>query len=186
MSTKIWLFGATGILIAIIIIASMVVGGVYFPGIRLPRTASTKGKLTILVMDAPVELEHLNVTIDWVNIKDKKGNWIDLEIKGGAPFYVDLLSLQNVTETLSETEIPAGNYSRLNLHVLTANATGVGGDTIKLKIPSDILKVVFAPPLKVESGGSTTVLIDLQPNDLKSIAISHNLNLRPVIRAMVG
>jgi hypothetical protein len=185
-ATKTWLFGAAGLLIAVIIIASVAIGGMYFPGIKLPRVTPSTGQLTILIMDVPVELEHLNVTIDWVKLKDQTGNWLDLEIKGSVPFYVDLLALQNVTETLSETEIPAGNYSRLNMHVSTANATYVGGDTAELRVPSDVLKVVFKPHLEMERGGSITVLIDLQPNNLKSIAISHSLNLRPVIKARVG
>jgi hypothetical protein len=37
----------------------------------------------------------------------------------------------------------------------------------------------------LEGGGRVTVLIDLQPEDLNSMAISRNLNLRPVIKAMV-
>jgi hypothetical protein len=190
---QIGLFGATGILLAVIIIASLAVGGDYLPNIRLPSRASNTdtntgtntGKLTILIMDAPVELEHLNVTIDWVKIKGHNGTWMDLEIKGDAPFYVDLLALRNVTETLSETTIPAGNYSRIDMHVLTANATYVGGDTDKLKVPSNVIKVLLKPHLNLEPDGSITVLIDLQPNDLKSIAISRSLNLRPVIRARV-
>jgi len=52
-------------------------------------------------------------------------------------------------------------------------------------VPSDVIKVILKPHLKMESGGSVTVLIDLQPDDLKSIAISHSLNLRPVVKARV-
>jgi len=37
----------------------------------------------------------------------------------------------------------------------------------------------------LESGGQVTVLTDLQPDDLNATALSHSLNLRPVIKATV-
>ena len=102
------------------------------------------------------------------------------------PFYFDLLSLENVSETLSVTEIPSGNYSMIQMHVLTANATYPNDDTAELNVPSDVIKVLLKPHMELESGGQVTVLIDLQPEDLNAIAISHSLNLRPVIKATVS
>lgn len=178
-------FGAMGILAAILIIAGIVVGGVHFPGLRLPSMISDKGRLVIEIMDKPVELRHLNLTIDWVKIQDQDENWHNLTLKH-SPFYFDLLALQNVSETLSETEIPTGNYTMIRMHVLTANATYTDGTTDDLRVPSSVIKVLLKPHLKMESNDSITVLIDLQPEDLKSIAISHSLNLRPVVKARVN
>ena len=135
-------------------------------------------------MDKPVELEHLNMTIDWAKIQDQDENWHNLTLKT-EPFYFDLLALQNVSETLSETEIPAENYTKIWMHVLTANATYPDGTVADLRVPSDTIKVLLKPYLSLEGGGQVTVLIDLQPENLNSIAISRNLNLRPVIKAMV-
>ncbi len=171
------LFGVAGILVAALIIAGFVVGGSIFQ-------AQGKGILTIQVMDKPVELTHLNMTIDWVRIQDENESWVDLTLKT-EPFYFDLLTLQNVSETLSETEIPAGNYTMIQMHVLTANATYPDGSTADLRVPSDVIKVLLQPHLSLESGGQVTVLIDLQPDDVNSIAVSHSLNLRPVIKAVV-
>ncbi len=171
------LFGVAGVLVAALIIAGFVVGGNIFQ-------AQGKGTLTILVMDKPVELAHLNVTINWVRIQDENESWVDLTLKT-EPFYFDLLTLQNVSETLSETEIPAGNYTMIQMHVLTANATYLDGNTTDLRVPSDVIKVLLQPHLKLESGVQATVLIDLQPDDTNSIAISHSLNLRPVVKAVV-
>ncbi len=171
------LFGAAGVLAAALIIASFVVAGNVFQ-------AQGKGVLIIQVMDKPVELTHLNITIDWVRIQDENDSWVDLTLKT-EPFYFDLLALQNVSETLSETEIPAGNYSMIQMHVLTANATYPDGSTADLRVPSDVIKVLLKPHLNLESGGEVIVLIDLQPDDVNSIAISHSLNLRPVIKAVV-
>jgi hypothetical protein len=171
------LFGAAGILVAVLIIGGFVIGGNIFQ-------AQGKGVLTIQVMDKPVELEHLNVTIDWARIQSDDDSWVNLTLKT-EPFYFDLLALQNVSETLSQTEIPAGNYSMIQLHVLTANATYLDGSTAELTVPSDVIKVLLKPHMNLESGGQVTVLIDLQPDDLNSIAISHSLNLRPVIKAVI-
>ena len=172
------LFGVAGVLVATLIIAGFVVAGNIFQ-------AQGKGILTIQVMDKPVELEHLNMTIDWVRIQGQDDNWVNLTLKT-QPFYFDLLALQNVSETLSETEIPAGNYSMIQMHVLTANATYPDGSTAELTVPSDVIKVLLKPHLNLESGGQVTVLIDLQPDNLNSIAVSHSLNLRPVIKAVVS
>ena len=173
---RIGLFGATGVLVAALIIASFVFAGNIFQ-------ASGKGVLTIQVMDKPVELKNLNITIDSVRIQGENG-WIDLTLKT-EPFYFDLLELENVSKTLSETEIPSGNYSMIQMHVLTANATYPDDTTAELNVPSDVIKVLLKPHLNLESGGQVTVLIDLQPEDLNAIAISHSLNLRPVIKAIV-
>jgi Domain of unknown function (DUF4382) len=176
---NIGLFGAAGILAAVLIIASFNFAGHIFP-------VSGKGVLTIRVMDKPVELDHLNMTIDWVRIQGEDEAWIDLPLKTGSePFYFDLLALQDVSETLSTAEIPAGNYTMIQLHVLTANATYPDGSDATLTVPSDVIKVLLKPRLEIESEGQVTVLIDLQPEDLNAIAISHSLNLRPVVKAVV-
>ncbi len=170
-------FGVTGIIVAVLIIAGFVVAGNIF-------WARGKGVLTIQVMDAPVELQNLNVTIDWARIQGENG-WENLTLNEN-PFYFDLLSLQNVSETLSVTEIPAGNYSMIEMHVLTANATYLDGNTTDLTVPSDVIKVLLKPHMQLAPAGEVTVLIDLQPDDLNTIAISQSLNLRPVIKAIVS
>jgi hypothetical protein len=174
---QIGIFGVAGVLVAVLIIAGFVIGENVFQ-------VSGKGVLTIQIMDKPVELDHLNMTIDWVKIQDEDENWYNLTLKS-EPFYFDLLSLQNVSETLSETEVPAGNFTMIWMHVLTANATYPDGSVADLRVPSDTVKVLLKPHLSLDDGGQVTVLIDLQPEDLNSIAISQSLNLRPVIKAIV-
>jgi len=186
---KIGLYAGIGILAAILIISGVGFSGLKFPSLRFPdffNPPAAMGTLTILIMDKPVELLHLNITIDWAKIQGYDGNWYNLTLKSSPlPFYFDLLALQNITETLSETQIPAGNYTKIWMHVLTANATYPDGHPEDLNVPSDIIKVILKPHLRMESSGSITVIIDLQPDDIKSIAVSHNLNLRPVVRAIV-
>jgi hypothetical protein len=171
------LFGGAGVLVAVLIIAGFVIGNNVFE-------VSGKSTLTIKIMDKPVELDHLNMTIDWVRIQDENENWYNLTLEV-EPFYFDLLSLQNVSETLSETELPAGNYTKIWMHVLNANATYPDGTVADLKVPSGTIKVLLKPHLSLEDGGQMTVLIDLEPEDLNAIAVSQSLNLRPVIKAVV-
>jgi hypothetical protein len=172
------IFGAAGVLVAALIISGLVIGNNIIQ-------AEAKATLTIQIMDKPTELTNLNVTIDWIRIQSETDSWVNLTLKTTNPFYFDLLTLQNVSETLSETEIPAGNYSMIEMHVLTANATYLDGSTAELRVPSDVIKVLLKPHLSLEPGGQVTVLIDLQPDDSSSIAISHSLNLCPVIKAVV-
>lgn len=182
------MYGAVGVLIAALIIAGIVVGGIRFPSLRLPSMVSDKGRLIIEIMDKPVVLKHLNITIDSLSIKrveDDVEEWIDLELLGGEPTYFDLLALVNVTMTLSDTEIPTGNYTMIKMHVLTANATYPDGQTVELnKVPSEYIKVLLKPHLEMKSGGSIKVTIDLEPDKAK-IAISQSLNLKPTMKAMV-
>jgi len=160
------IFGVSGVLIAIVIIAGFVAVNDYIRPVN--------GTLTIEIMDKPVKLKNLYMTIDWAKIKDEDGT-----------FYFDLLALEYVSETLSVTEIPEANYTAIWIHVLNANAIYPDESTADLNVPSDIIKVLLKPHLSLEGGGQVTVLIDLQPDDMNAIAISHNLNLRPVIKAMV-
>ena len=179
-NTKIGLFGIAGILMAVVVIAGFVsVSDIIRP---------VNGTLTIQIMDKPVALKNLYLTIDWVKIKDENGNWYDLELANPneeGTFYFDLLALQHVSETLSVTEIPEANYTAIWIHVLTASATYPDDSTADLRVPSDVIKVLLKPQLSLEGGGQVTVLIDLQPEDLNTIAISQSLNLRPVIKAVV-
>lgn len=181
-------YGAVGVLIAALIVAGIFVGGVYFPGLRLPSMASDKGRLIIEIMDKPVVLKHLNITIDslWIQrVEDDIEKWIELELLGDEPIYFDLLALENVTMTLSDTEIPAGNYTKIKMHVLTANVTYPDGQTVELrKVPSEHIKVLLTPHLEMKSGGCIKVTIDLEPDTAK-IAISQSLNLKPTMKAMI-
>ena len=177
---KIGYFGIAGILMAVVVIAGFAaVSDIIRP---------VNGTLTIQIMDKPVALKNLYLTIDWVKIKDENGNWYDLTLANPneeGTFYFDLLALQYVSETLSVTEIPEAQYTAIWIHVLTASATYPDDTTADLRVPSDVIKVLLKPQLSLEGGGQVTVLIDLQPDDLNTIAISQSLNLRPVIKAVV-
>jgi len=73
----------------------------------------------------------------------------------------------------------------LKMHVLTANATFLDGTVVDLRDPSEYIEVLLNPHLEMESGGAVTVTIDLEP-EWSKIVISHSLNLKPTVKAIVG
>ena len=177
-------FAAVGTLFAILIIGALAVAGFRIPALRFPGL-SNKGTLTVKIIDKPVELDHLNITIDILEIQNSEGNWTNLELIDNEPIYFDLLALENITLTLSHTEIATGNYTMIRMHVLTANATYPDGSTQQLRVPSEWIKVLLKPHLIMQAGGAIAVTIDLEPETAK-IAISHSLNLKPTMKAMVN
>jgi hypothetical protein len=179
-------FAAVGTLFAILIIGALAIAGFRIPALRFPAFPSNKGTLTVKVMDAPTELAHLNITIDSLSIQKADGNetWINLELIDGEPIYFDLLALQNVTLTLSRTEIPTGNYTKIRMHVLTANATYTDGSTANLRVPSSKIDIHLKPHLVMESDAAIAITIDLQPT--VNIANNPALNLNGQMKAMVN
>jgi len=179
-------FVAAGVFLAILVIGTIAVAGIKFPSLIFPAFVSNKGKLTIQITDKPTNLTHLNLTIDSLSIHREGGgneSWVNLTLTGGKPVYFDLLALQNVSLTLSETQVPAGNYTMIKMHVLTANATDINGKTFELnKVPSENMKILLQPHLIMKNGGAITLLIDIQPE----VGISHSLNLRPVVKAVAS
>jgi len=178
-------FAGIGIILAILIISTIAIAGFKIPSLKLPALLSNKGRLTVQVTDKPANLTHLNITIDRLLIQKSDGENITLDLKGGEAVYFDLLALQNVTLTLSETEIPTGNYTMIRMHILTANATYIDGSTDPLRVPSEEIKVLLKPHLIMQNDGAITVTIDLEPVTAQ-INISHSLNLKPTMKAMIS
>lgn len=178
-------YGAAGILVAILIISGILAASISFPSLKLPSAVSNNGTLIVEIMDQPANLTHLNITIDRLFVQSSSKDWLNLTLIDDEPKYFDLLALENITMALSKTAIPAGNYTMIKMHVLTANATDIEGKTIDInKVPSEWIKVLLRPHLEMISGSSMKVTIDLEP-EWSKIVISHSLNLKPVLKAMI-
>ncbi len=169
---SIGLFGVSGVLVAVLIIAAFVtMGGIF----------QAQAKITIKVMDAPTTIDQLWLTIDWIKIQEVDEGWIDISMTE-SPKTFNLFEFKDETLTLSdEVTISEGDYSMIQMHVQTASTTYGGND---LTVPSDVIKVLLLPQMHLEGGAGATVVIDLQLDDPNSIAISHSLNLRPIIRSV--
>ena len=173
---KIGLYAVTGV-----VLAALIISGIHMSGVRFPSASAQTGTLMVLLTDAPINITHLNVTIDSLSVNPKNGSWIALPfVDDQTEVYFDLLSLQNVTKELSDAEIPVGNYSKMRMTVKTANATLADGETLDLIVPSGKIDIIIH--FEIEHDDATVVLIDMQPD---WVAISKSNRLRPVLKASV-
>lgn len=179
---KISLYAVTGVSVAIILIAAIFISGVQFPSLGSKSSAGKTGTLSVSIMDAPVNITHLNVTVSALYIhNDDNDSWVQLNFTGGvSSVYFDLLALQNVTKELSTVSMPVGNYSNIRLDVSAANATLNDGTTEDLTVPPGHIDVIISFEIKADQ--TTNVLIDMQAD---TVAISHSGNLKPVLKATV-
>jgi hypothetical protein len=143
VTRKIGLKVATGFIIALIIIVA-----VFASGITLPTQEDKSGKLTVLLMDAPVDVDELWITVAGVsvhrvgnevqaetqedeNIENDEGSWVNISLSGADPdkLKFDLLKyrLENEGENsvllnLAEGETAEGSYNKIRLNVTDAYA----------------------------------------------------------------
>jgi len=165
-----------------IVLAALIISGVYLSGVRFPSITAQKGTLIVLLTDTPVNITHLNITIDSFSVHLKNESWIDIPfVDNKDEVYFDLLQLCNVTMELSVAEIPTGNYTKMRMTIKTANATFANGDTVDLTVPPEKIDIIIH--FEIEHDDTTVVLIDMQAD---GVAISQNNSLRPVLKASVA
>jgi hypothetical protein len=165
---KVGIYGFAGVALA-----ALMVSGLYLSGVQFPSFAAQTGNLVVLLTDAPVDIDQLNVTIDSLSVKLENESWIDLPfVNGKTEVSFDLLALYNVTMELSDAEIPVGNYTKMRMTIKNANATFASNETVDVIIKFEI-----------ESDDVTVVLVDMQAD---WVAISNNNRLRPVLKASVA
>ena len=180
-SKKIFLYGSAGIIAAVLIIAA-IFSPMIFP---LFQVEAKTGTLSVKVTDAPVpDLRHLNLTINKVEVSNETGNWETLPISGGA-LYFDLLKLQNVTKDLSIGEIPIGNYTKIRMQIVTANATLADGRNIPLNVPSGHIDI--KTHFEIQPGKMTSLIIDIIVDRIKIAERGNSgkpANLNPQFKAI--
>jgi hypothetical protein len=170
---------AAGFLIAITIIVA-----VFAAGITLPSQEVRTGRLTVLLTDAPVDLEKLMITITDLEVHqvdEEEGEWITLIEDDEITF--DLLEYQEgKTLNLASVEIAAATYNKIRLYIFEAEAyyTEDPETGISLNVPPDKIDVVTK--FELEPEGSKIVTIDMEPD---WVHIKNN-NLRPVLKATIS
>jgi hypothetical protein len=177
---KIGIYTATGIAIAIILIAAIFVSGVHFPGSN--SSPGKTGTLAVSIMDAPANLTNLNVTVSGLYVhNDDNDSWTQMNFTGDvSSVYFNLLALNNITKELSTTAFPTGNYTKIRLDISAANATLSDGSTENLTVPPGHIDIIVSFQIKTDQ--TTNVLLDMQ---VDTVAISHSGNLKPVMKATV-
>ena len=123
-SKKIGLRIAARFLVAITIIVAVFASGIQLPTTG-PATQLETGILNVFIVDAPVELNHLNITITDLEVhrvanETHAGKWISL-VNSSDPSdpiipEFDLLVYQGGEEIhASSTKIEAGNYTKIRM-----------------------------------------------------------------------
>jgi hypothetical protein len=176
---RIGVYAATGVLIAVLVIAGIFLFGVEFPSI--PGVKAETGTFIVLLIDAPVNLTYLNVTIDSFSVHGVDEGWINIPFGSGKnEVSFDLLALYNVTLKLANATIPAGNYNKMRMTIKNANATYADGNWTDLTVPPGHIDIIIR--FEVEASDTTIVLIDMEAD---WVAISKSNRLRPVLKASV-
>lgn len=187
-----------GVLIATAIIAAVFASGVQLPTTQTPNTQLETGHLTILLKDAPVDVDELWITITELEVH-KSGDdagWISLDfIQSGDNVTFNLLEYQDENMLdLADVEIDTGNYTKIRMSVIKAEAwyyveveenaattDELEIDKVELKVPSNKLDVITK--FEITGGDNVVVLIDMQPD---YVSISRSNNLRPTLKATVS
>ncbi|MCJ7771071.1 DUF4382 domain-containing protein [Candidatus Bathyarchaeota archaeon] len=180
-SRSLLLHGCVGVIIAVLIIAV-----VSPPNIPLITPVDAKGTLEVKVTDAPVpDLKHLNLAIDSVEVLNKSGGWNTLSVSGGSTYF-DLLQLQNVTKDLSVGKIPPGNYTKIRLMIVSADAKLDDDRDINLDVPSG--KIDIQVHFEIKAGKTTSLVIDIIVDKIQIAERGHSgkpVNLNPQFKAIV-
>ena len=177
-SKKVGLRMAAGVLVAITIIVAVFASGVTFPGLEnSPSLGSEQGRLTVLLMDAPVDVDKLWITITGVevhkvggdevevsdeelepNVEDDTKGWVTLDLSGvnKADLTFDLLEYQingdsdDKVLNLADDIITKGTYNKIRLYVTEAEAWYYEYDeNVKVMMDEDEPVVVDKQPLRV-------------------------------------
>lgn len=183
-SRKVGLRIAAGFLVGILIIVAVAASGVTLPSLENnPSLESETGRLTVLIIDAPVELIQLNVTINELEVHkvgdgDAGGGWIQLW-KDDVGIEFNLLYLQDGKSLeLASEDLDPGKYNKIRMNVSKASASYIGNETpVPLNVPSDKIDVIFE--FEIIADTDVFVTIDIQPD---WAAISNSKNLRPVLK----
>ena len=192
-SKKIGLRVAAGFLVAITIIVAVFASGITFPteqGITGRETQVQTGILNVFLIDAPVELNHLNITITDLEVhkageEGEEGKWITL-VEDGVPEIpeFDLLYYQDGRKLhLASEQIEIGNYTKIRMYISSAvaNFTDDPDNAVDLNVPSGKIDVITK--FEIGTEGRVDVTIDMIPD---WIAISKSNNLRPVLKASIS
>ena len=176
-----------GFLVAILIIVAVVASGVTLPSLENnPSLGSESGRLTVLIIDAPVELIQLNVTINELEVYkigkgEADGGWIQL-MKDDDGVKFNLLYLQDDKSLeLASEDLDPGKYNKIRMNVSEASASYIGNETpVPLNVPSGKIDVIVE--FEIIAGDDVFITIDIQPD---WAAISNSKNLRPVLKANI-
>lgn len=118
-------------------------------------SGADSGKYVVALTDAAADMgavSKVNITIDEVKVYNETKGWVTIST---TPKTYDLLELNadNTTVLLADANVPAGNYTQIELEVQKVIITDDNG-TVEAKLPSNRFKVIVNTSL---DANSTTV-----------------------------
>lgn len=148
-----------------------------------------KGTLILQITDAPgdlnitealVTISQIRVHFAGINDSNISGEWITV-VDESQTF--DLITLINATDFLGETNLSAGWYTQIRLHVDQALLT-IDGEQHDMKIPSKTVKLI--KPWKIDD--NETLILTLDFDVQKSVHQTGNGKyiFRPTIKVIQG
>ena len=142
-----------------------------------------KGRLRLLLTDAPLQAQEVWVTLSQIDMHTTTEGWISF---APGETTLDLLKLQGGQQALlEEALLPAGKYTQIRLLVADSWLIDLQGQRCEVKVPSD--KVKLQVQFDLEADTTTRLLLDFDAE--RSLKITQKGNkkecvMRPVIHAV--
>ncbi|WEL23852.1 DUF4382 domain-containing protein [Candidatus Nanohalovita haloferacivicina] len=127
-------------------------------------TSSDTGQFELLISDQQAaidDFDYLNVEFSHANIFAVNNSSVNVQqVSLNNTSAVDLTQVRNLTaESLVNTTLPAGNYSKIELYSERINAS-VDGENVDVKIPPG--KLMITKPFEVRPNETTSFVFDIQ------------------------
>jgi Domain of unknown function (DUF4382) len=139
-----------------------------------------RGKLVLLLTDAPIQASEVWVTLSEIDLHSTGAGWQSLPPEMET---FDLLKLRGGQQALLEqATLSAGKYTQIRLRVLDSYLIDLSGQRCEVKVPSDKIKI--PAQFTIEADTTTRLVLDFDAE--KSVHITQKGNrseciLRPVI-----
>jgi hypothetical protein len=172
-------------LAAFLVFTVVLVASISYP--HLVPTVSAMGTIRLLITDPPHYSDNvtsINITFTEIalhQVNSTSEAWIVLTNDSTT---INLFDIINVTESLGNFSVPAGNYTQIRFMASNASAM-INGGIVNLTIPSGEqtgLKVHFQGPFELKAGSTVTITIDITADDNNI----HNGKLVPSMSATVS
>lgn len=127
-------------------------------------TTGNSGQFELLISDRPAAIEdfdYLNVEFSHANVfASSNGSEEVQRISLNETSAVDLTQVRNLSaESLINTSLAVGNYSKIELYSERINAS-VDGEDVEVKIPPG--KLMLTKPFEIRPNSTTSFVFDIQ------------------------
>lgn len=154
-------------LVAAVVAIGLILAAIYVPGTGIGKPNSSQGTLSVLLTDPPTVPENVSaVYITYsqvqVHIADagNQSGWYSLTGSGE----INLMSVVNVSQTIANANLPAGNFNGFRFNVTQVVVTYNNVNYTGLMIYNHNTLYTWIPGgISVSAAQSSAALIDLAP-----------------------